>query len=204
MNTKSLIVVIILCVAIIFLFLDKCGSSSRLDRLKGQYENALETARAEKEIKEAIIENKEREIESLNGEITSLNEEIEEKEADNAELDEDVRELEQMFDKLDDKDAKIANLTEQVGVWKDKFSLAESIIADKDEIIFSLSEKFEAQLKISLEYKELYEGSMGRIKILEDIKKAQSSQIARIRFTSNFKTGIVLGLAGLVLYNLIK
>ena len=201
---KEYIVIIALCVAIVFLFMDKCGSSSKLDKLKGEYKEASEIAKVERLIKEEIIKEQKEEIEVLNTTIEVKNTTIAKKEQSNAKLDNQVADLEREFGNLEQQDAKIGNLMQQVEVWKEKFSLAQSIIADKDEIIFSLTKKYNAQLIISNSYKDMYETFAQNTKKLQSIVTAQDWQIRKLRLTSGVKTGIVLGLAGLVIYGVVK
>ena len=184
--------------------MDKCGSPRKIDELKGQYEEANQIAKVEKQIKEEIIKEQQEEIEVLNTTIEVKNTTIAKKERSIVGLDGQVTDLEDAFDGLDDKDAKIDNLTKQVEAWKGKFSLAQSIIADKDEIIFSLTQKYNAQLIISNSYKDMYETLTQNTKKLQSIVKAQDGQIRKLRLTSGMKTGVVLGLAGLVIYGVLK
>ena len=59
--------------------------------------------------------------------------------------------------KIKDAIEKVDNLSKQLSIWKQKFTLAEGIIRDKDVVIFSINEKYEAQVKISLEWRGLYD-----------------------------------------------
>ena len=222
-NKSSWILVCILGLGIVFLGLDKCGSSSKLDRLKGEHKEASKIAKVERLIKEEIIKGQKEEIESLNLEISELNVEIVEKEEDISGLGNDLTGLEDEFGNLTDKDAKINNLTKQVKVWKERFSLAQGIVDDlgkpieyydehgvkkikypEGSITFKLNEKYEAQVVISDSYKTMYETLALNTKKLESIVTAQDWQIKRLRLTSGLKTGIVVGLAGVVLYSLLK
>ena len=45
MNIKTVAVIVILCLAVVFLGLDKCGSSRKADELKGKYEEASRIAK---------------------------------------------------------------------------------------------------------------------------------------------------------------
>ena len=201
---KEFIIIIVLCVSILFLFMDKCGSSRKVDELKGQYKEASRIAKIERQIKEETIKEQQGKIEKLTNKIEVRNAEIVKKEQANVKLDGSVADLEREFDDLEQQDAKIGNLMQQVEVWKEKFALAQSIIADKDEIIFSLTEKYDAQLVISNSYKDLYETLVVNTKKLEKIVTAQDRQIKRFRLTSGLKTGVVIGLAGLVVYGVLK
>ena len=115
-----------------------------------------------------------------------------------------VADLEEEFGNLTNKDAKISNLTKQVEVWKEKFNLSQSIISDKDAIIFSLTQKYESQVVISLEYKSMDETSRGLLDIRDKQVKELEKLNKRLRLTSGLKSGLAVALAGIVLYSLLK
>ena len=56
MIKRNVEVVVKLSLAIVFLLMDKCGSSRKTDELKGEHKRAIETAKAEKMIKEEIVD----------------------------------------------------------------------------------------------------------------------------------------------------
>jgi len=204
MNFKYVTVIGLLIVTVVFLTLDRCGSSRKADELRGQYEKAKEIAEVERRIKEETIREQEEKIGTLNTTIVVLNTTIAEKERSNVELSDDVRDLELSYDTLNDKDEKIENLTQQVSVWKEKFNISQSIISDKDAIIFSLTEKYESQVKISISYKDMYESVQGLVDIRTRQVKELENINRRLRLTSGLKTGVVITMAGVVLYSLLK
>ena len=77
-------------------------------------------------------------------------------------------------------------------------------MVDKDQVIFSLNEKYEAQVVISIKYKDMYES----IQPLVDIHIKQVRELEninrRLKLTSRLKTGIVVVVAGVVLYSLLR
>ncbi len=112
--------------------------------------------------------------------------------------------LEAEYATLTDCPSQRDNLIKQVTEWAGKFSLSEGIIKDKDGIIFSLTEKYDAQVKITgavqvqltdcLKLQPLYED---RISVLERaLKKA--------RFVSKLKSWGGVALATGVVYFLVK
>lgn len=204
MNIKYWLLVCILGLGIILLGLDKCGSTRKADELKGEYKKASEIAKVERLIKEEVIEEQKEKIEVLNTTIEVKNTTIAKKERNNIELGNTVADLEKEFDNLTDKDEKIENLIQQVEVWKEKFSLSQGIIADKDDVIFSLNEKYDAQVVISTSYKDMYESVQGLIDIRTKQVKELEKINKRLRFSSGIKTGVAIGLAGLVIYSLLK
>jgi hypothetical protein len=97
----------------------------------------------------------------------------------------------------------ISNLTNQVTLWKVRFTLSEDIIADKDAIIFSMSDKYEAQLIISDDYKTLWETekelhgiALSRISVLE-------GKVRVAKFGGTVRNGIILGLGAFIVYGLV-
>jgi len=204
MNLKGVTVVVALSLAMVFLLMDKCGNSRKADELKERYEEASQIAKVERLIKEEIIKEQEKRIEEQDLLIAEANKKVEIKESHISILGNTVTELEEEFGGLADKDAKIDNLMKQVEVWKEKFSLSQSIIADKDDIIFSLTAQYQAQLVISNAYKDMYDTLTLNMKKLESIVTAQDWQIKRLKLTGGLKTSIVLGLAGLIIFNMVK
>ena len=204
MNIKTVAVIVILCLAVVFLGLDKCGSSRKADELKGKYEEASRIAKVERLIKEATIKEQQGIIEKQDLLIAKTNEKVEIKNNLISSLGNTVADLEDEFGNLTDKDAKISNLTKQVEVWKQKFSISQSIISDKDAIIFSLTQKYESQVVISLEYKSMDEASRGLLDIRDKQVKELEKLNKRLRLTSGLKSGLAVVLAGVVLYSLLK
>jgi len=201
---KQLILIIALSIGIFFLLMDKCGSSREADELKGEWKKANEIAKVERLIKEETIREQKKIIKKQDSLIAEANKEVEIKNSHISSLGNTVADLEDEFGNLTDKDAKISNLTKQVEVWKEKFALSQSIIADKDAIIFSLSQKYESQVIISLEYKSMDEASRGLLAIRNKQVKELEKINKRLRLTSRLKTGFVVVLAGLIVYNMVK
>jgi len=204
MNIKNIIVVVALSLAIVFLLMDKCGSDRKADELKGEYKKAIEIVEVEKRIKEETIKKQNKIIEKQDLLIAESRKEVEIKNTHISRLGNTVAELEDEFGNLTDKDEKIANLVSQISIWKQKFTLTQSIIADKDKIIFSLNEKYESQLKITNSYKAMYESIQGIVGIRTKQVKELEKINRRLKLTSGLKTGIVLTMAGVVLYSLLK
>jgi hypothetical protein len=204
MNFKYWLLVGLLGLGIIFLGLDKCGSSKKADELRGQYEEASRIAKVERLIKEEVIKEQQGIIKKQDLLIVESRKEVEIKNSYISSLGNTVAELEGEFDSLTDKDEKIANLVTQVSIWKEKFTLAQSIISDKDAIIFSLTQKYESQLKISNSYKDMHESIQPLVEICTKQVKELEKINRRLKFTSKLKTGVVVSCALLFLYNMVK
>lgn len=216
MNIKYVAVIVALCLAVVFLGLDKCGSSKKADELKGEWKKASEIAEVERMIKEEIIKEQQEKIETLDATIEVLNTTIAEKDKDLATIEDELGELKQDFESLEECQAQYNKLVEG-------FNLAKSIIKElgkpieyydkhgnkkfrypEGSVTFKLNEKYERQVIISLEYKgmdetsrKLLDISNNRVKELEKISK-------RLRLTSSLKSGLAVILAGLIVYNVVK
>jgi len=119
--------------------------------------------------------------------------------------DERILNLEEAFTQLgENKDAKIINLQAQLSIWKEKFTLAQAIIADKDKIIFSLTAKYDAQVQITAEWEascyrqvELHQIALDRISVME-------KEWRGIQFGSKLKTYLIAAAAAAFIYSLVK
>jgi len=169
----------------------------RYDALSQEYDTYRVSAIAEIADLNTIISQKD-EL------IVTLNERVEEKYNEVEELHGISEELESAYTKLTDNLAKIDNLEKQVSIWKQKFTLAESIIADKDRIIFSLNEKYNTQLQITTRYKQLYENEVNLRTLAEDRLSLADKKLSGLRFQINLGKGIVIGLGALIIYGLIR
>ena len=143
-----IIACILLVVAVVFLP-KSCVPSAKYEQLKAQHDallveyNNLKIESADEIAKyEADKKAQDAAIAAANAEISNKNNTI-------AGLDKKTKELEAAFANLPDDAAKVVNLQAQVQAWKDKFAVAEGIIADKDKVIFSITAKYDAQVKIT-------------------------------------------------------
>ena len=197
MNIKNVAVVVALSLAIVFLCMDKCGNTAKYNKLKGEYENYH--AISKKVVQQSIqtINEQGEEIEALDKKIEFLHGIIEVKDKDLADKEEELGELQKEFDSLDE-------CQEQYNKLVEAFTLCKSINSDKDTLIFSLNEKYKAQVVISISYGDMYESVQG----LADIRTKQIKELEkinrRLKLTSKLKTGIVITMAGVVLYSLLK
>jgi len=95
---------------------------------------------------------------------------------------------------------RVIILTAQVKQWSDKFTLAEGIIADKDDVIFSLNAKYEAQVKISNNWKALFDTEITKSKIQEDLSSALKRDLRLCRLGGRVKSGLVIAGVAAVVY----
>jgi len=197
MNIKTVAVIVALCLAVVFLLMDKCGDTAKYNKLKGEYQTYYTISK--KVVQQSIqaINKQGEEIEVLDKKIKFLHGIIEVKDKDLADKEEELGELQKEFDSLDE-------CQEQYNKLVEAFTLCKSINSDKDTLIFSLNEKYEAQVVISISYKDMYESVQG----LADIRTRQVKELEkinrRLKLTSGLKSGLAVVLAGVVLYSLLK
>ncbi len=196
-DLKYVTVIGLLIVAVVFLMLDSCGDTARYTKLKGEYE--IYYTISKKIVQQSIeaIDTQNDEIGILVKKLTYLHGIIEVKDKDLAEKEDEIGELKRDFADLEECQAQYDKLVAA-------FSLCKSIGVDKDEVIFNLNEKYEAQVLVSLEWEKMYESmkpviqaSIKQVKELEKINR-------RLKFTSKLKTGIVVIGIGVVFYSLLR
>ena len=175
-------------------------------RLQGKYEALAEKYAQNMRLAIATVDAKEKEIaeqdekiEGLRNDITSIEDKIRNKSSRLAGLERELAGLDPT-----QKDSIIINLTSQVKEWRDKFSLAQNIIADKDRIIFSLNTKYEAQVVIANQWKARHDELSGITGVLLDSLKVADKRLAMQGLTIKAGGGVTAVLAGVIVYSLIK
>ena len=201
---KPYIIGVVCVLAVIFYI--TCGSCKDPDPYwEGQYDilsTQLENLKSEKELK--ILALTQQNV-KLTKEIGNATKRVGTLESAVVTRDGDLLKLESQFTQLgEDKDAKIGNLTKQVTIWKEKFTLAEKIISEKDTIIFSLKEQYTNQIQISLDYNELYTNVQRvNVQLMSGIKRA-NKQIVKLKVKNKITNlaGVVLG--GILIYKMVE
>lgn len=215
-NLKYWILVGILVLGVVFLAMDKCGSSRKADELKGEWEEASRIAKVERLIKEETIGEQKEKIEALNTTIVVQNTTIANKDKKLIGIEEKLGKLKKDFTSLEECQSQYNELVEG-------FNLAKGIIKElgkpieyydrhgikrikypEGSVTFKLNEKYERQVIISLEYKGMDETSQGLLVIRDRQVKELEKINRRLRLTSGLKTGFVIGLAAIVIYGIIK
>jgi len=121
--------------------------------------------------------------------------------------DSDLTQLVQKLHQLEvsgDLSAQVANLKEQVKAWSDKFSLAQTVIAEKDAIIADWSAKYSAQVTIGDMWKQKYEGETRLRTLAEKGWKASERKLRWARIGSNIEKLVILGLGAKVAVDALK
>ena len=172
--------------------------------LKAQYEALSDEYEARKVEALQDIADLRNIISQKDDEIRNITAQIEVKTGEISHLHAQTDKLEEAYVAQLDNEAKIVNLKAQVAAWKQKFTLAEAIIADKDKIIFSLNKKYEAQVDISVRWENLYNNEATLRELCEQRLKLADRRIAKLRFGGTVKTGLAIGLAAVVVYGLVR
>lgn len=181
-----------------------CGLYDRYSVLKGRYDALAEEYEAQRGSSLKAIEDLDNIIARKDEEINAATSHIVEKEGEISTLHTETDKLEADFLKIKDAIEKVDNLSKQLSIWKQKFTLAEGIIRDKDVVIFSINEKYEAQVKISLEWRGLYDREVTLHKLSQGRLRIAEHRIGRLKFGGTLKTGLVMGLVGVVAVGLIR
>ena len=103
-----------------------------------------------------------------------------------------------------EKDAKLINSQAQTGIWKDKFTLAQDVIREKDNIIFELGTKYEISVKIASEWQQ----EAGRQSELHSVALERIKVIEKewrgVRLGSTVKTYVIAAVGAGLVYSLVK
>lgn len=208
MKKKKLITIgaiMLIVIAGLFVLAQKsCNLYDDLSVLKGENQ-ALKKITEDMEVfNQEFRDEKEEEIAELRGAIDSLNTKISSDEMKLKVKDQVIDDLELEFFTLTDKDEKIVNLQTQVEKWKEKFSLAEVIIADQKKQVMNWKLSYEAQLEISEKWRESHEREQALRKHGEMLYAEAEKRMKGLRFKFKVsKIVIVGGIAGLA-YGLLK
>ena len=131
-------------------------------------------------------------------------------EGDIADRDNLLSDLREQLDALPDEETvvilrkRVDILTETVEQWREKFVLAEAIIAEKDTMIFALSEKYDiehdAHLKLKVAYDVHLEYTDSLVAFNAELKRAYN----RSRVVSTLKTAGLLTAGAVIIYTILK
>jgi hypothetical protein len=193
-KTISLIATIMAIVLALFIFLQRgCNVYDRYSELKGLYEGGKAEAEKEKQEAQKVIQELKKEIGEKDKLIALAEDNVIELKKRDEYKTQDLEKLESEVVNLKDNGRIIENLIGQVAIWKQRFSLAQNQLAEKDKIIFSLTEKYDAQLKISIQWEGLYNRQFGLNKILEDRVALADKKISRLSFESKIEKVLITG-----------
>jgi len=201
------ILLVILCVILV----RSCTIADRYSRLLGEFTALQGIADENARIAQEKIDEATKEITELDEEIAILNNKVKLKNQELGELDGDVVQLgselvtiRTQVETIPNLKEQIVNLESQVNTWKEKFTLAELIISDKDNIIFNLKEQYELQLEVSVEYKTLYETQVQLTDRGYTLLSITQRKLRTARVGGTVKNVIIVVAGAVVAMNLVK
>jgi len=153
---------------------------------------------------EIIVAGYERKIAELNGNIDSAMTVVARLEGADEKIRAQTIELARSEALITDKDELIGNLRKQIEAWKERFSLAEQRLAEKDRIIFALSEKYEAEHKIRLEISASLESWKAQYESLKTLNAKNEKRYLSEKRKRTAEKIIFASVAGIAIYSLIK
>jgi len=193
---------VILAILLAFSWYKSCQESPKEAYWRGQFD--ILEQRIENERVESL-----KTIESLKGDIAAKDKDIlrvreENKIAENKIIkkSKEVNKLKVTYRDLQNDTERIDNLTQQVVHWKEMFTISEQKCSRLDDIIFSLTEKYNTQLKITQKYITLYNNECKVSQVLTMRLDICTKRAKGFKFGSTIKSGIVLTLAGIIIYSL--
>lgn len=185
--------------------IDSCQTRQNLKEAEKAYLTLKEQVKVEQEASEALVEGYEDRIAELNGMIDSINFENDKRMQKIEEGDERIRELREEVETLSDKDEIIANLESQLETRDYQLSLARETIKEQDIVIFSLTEKYNTQVKITDEYKAQLASATRLQAETEGALKSVSVELYREQKKNRvLNVGLAAVVGGAILYSLVK
>jgi len=204
------ITVALFMIFLIFTFLDRSCTHTKLKLALGELEKQKEvTAAAELRADEAIAREKDTKN-LLDTEIRTLTGSIHSRESVIKVKDTKIEDLEREKETLKDAPSIIANLEQQVELWKGRSILTQQTIDElgvpyevevsgvmimkypPGSVTFNLNEKYEAQFRITDQWKVKYSAQLTLSAERDQALSQCMKDIKGIRFGSKIKTGGVI------------
>jgi chromosome segregation ATPase len=102
-----------------------------------------------------------------------------------------------------DKDSQITNLNAQIDAWAERFAIAEQTIRGKDEIIFSLTAKYSAQVSISALWESQFKAERTLRFDAEKLIRSLEWKVRAVRAKSTVMTLATVMIGGLLAHDAI-
>jgi chromosome segregation ATPase len=197
-------VAIALVLAVVLIGYKSCNLTDKYSELTGEFNAYRAVAESAAVAARKTITEQTKVIGDMNKKIAVHETEVFKKNEQIGSLNKTVANLESQYADLKTDAERVVNLKNQVNIWRDKFSLSEGIIKDKDGIIFSLTEKYDAQVKITSAIDtQLYD--CRKLKTLYDDRiSVLERSLKQARFVSKLKTWGGVALAAGVVFFLVK
>jgi chromosome segregation ATPase len=195
---------IALVLGVVLIGYKSCNLGDENAELKGEMNAYKQVAAKNTEAAKKTIAEQTKVIGDMTKKIAVHEAEVSKKNEQIGSLNKTVANLESQYADLKTDAERVVNLKNQVNIWRDKFSLSEGIIKDKDGIIFSLTEKYDAQVKITsaidtqlYDCRKLQTLYDDRIIVLE-------RSLKQARFVSKLKSWGGVALAAGIVYVVVK
>lgn len=209
------IIMVAMLVVIIALTTRNCKSLPEIGELRGEIalrDTLIEGGRQDLKTadRQLALERKahDRLMGELNGMIDSSNTVIARLMEEDAVSERRIGELEALHPESPTEEEIIDNWQERTELWKNRFSLCQAVIVEKDTIIFSLSQKYEAESQLRSRVEGLLGGYKTQVSLLETQLHSTASLTAtlerKLKYNKSVKTVSVLAFVGAVVYLLVQ
>jgi len=195
---------VILAILLAFSWHRSCQESSKEAYWRGQFDILEQRIENERVESLKIIESLEGDITKKDKDIVRLREDVKTIETKIIEKSKEVNKLKVTYRDLKNDTERIDNLTQQVVHWKEMFTISEQKCSRLGDIIFSLTEKYNTQLEITQKYITLYNNECKISRVLTMRLDICTKRAKGFKFGSTIKNGIVLTLAGIIVYSLVS
>lgn len=194
----------VLILGVIIIGYKACNLYDELSVQKGKYEAYRTVAKADYGKALAVIADQGKVIAEKDKEIAVQKEAVFKKGEQIAAMNKTLSALEKEYAGLSNDLLKIDNLEKQVAGWKGQFSLAQGVISDQEKIIAAWEVKFNAQVKISDEYRAALDKQVALNDVAQDLIKGLESKARAARFKANLTTVAAVAVGGYALYRTLK
>jgi chromosome segregation ATPase len=195
-------------VTILFLAVKVYKISDSYSLLKGSYTAHAETVMANEKAAEIQIAGLQKEITLRDTAIVKANAKINALTLAGATASGHLSDLQSEYYKImemgGDKDSQITNLNAQIDAWAERFAIAEQTIKGKDEIIFSLTAKYSAQVSISASWESQFKAERTLRFDAEKLIRSLEWKVRAVRAKNTITTLAALAVGGIVLYDKLK
>ena len=203
-KTAKILIGVAIGLVAISLVLKTCRVYDKESILMGKYLQEKMRTKEQVKLLNADIEKLQKSIRDKNYLLDQKEGEIAVKQQEIKKANESLHALEVEFTGLLTVEERLRNMTSQRDEWRNKFSLADGIIKDKDVQIDLWRGKYNAAMKIADDYRILSFQWEQQDNACEVVRKAISSELVKARLFGKLKTGLVITAAGVILYGLVK
>ena len=180
-----------------------CNLSNRLATVLTEYEVYKAIVKADKQLTDkslkdslASLEARDKEIKASVARTHGLEKKLVKKEGV-------LNRLQGKYDEITTCPEKVESLESQLLIWSDKFTLAESVIVEKDKIIFSLKDKYSTAMGIADMYKAMHMKELDLRVLCEKKANVLERKYRSQRFKGTLKTAVIGVAVGVIAYQII-